>query len=460
MASLRRKIIRDPVHGYIPLEATDLPIIDRPCFQRLRRVRQTGAACVYPGATHTRFEHSLGVMFLSERIFHALVDQEPFRDCAEEEKASLLRTLRCAALLHDVGHPPLSHLGERLMDREELSGAFRRELARFGLEIDPGDAPNHEVASCVVALREYGDYLKGIGVDLELFCRCILGAVDRHAGLERYVAQILNSPIDADKLDYVLRDAAMTGADLVALDRDRIISAYCAHGGWLTLSSKALSTVTGLVHGRNALYAWVYNHHAVVYTETICERYLLHLREKHPAVQQLFSLDGIVQGGSDDTDVWAVMKSWAGSDTLSRWYAHQVLGRKSLKTLWKTIFEFREVFPDSVMRDALTYRVGLLKDRPELLIAWEDDLRKQLGLDPWQLCVGWASFRPFSPETVDHIYLTVRNPRTGDVTAKSFAELFGSNLVAREYVFPVVPYVYADAAHADRVVEALKEQLR
>jgi HD superfamily phosphohydrolase len=119
----------------------------------------------------------------------------------------------------------------------------------------------------------------------------------------------------------------MTGADLVALDRDRIISAYCAHGGWLTLSSKALSTITGLVHGRNALYAWVYNHHAVVYTEAICERYLLHLREECPAVQQLFSLDGIAKGRSDDTDVWTVMKSSAASDPLSRWYADQVLGR-------------------------------------------------------------------------------------------------------------------------------------
>lgn len=252
----------------------------------------------------------------------------------------------------------------------------------------------------------------------------------------------------------------MTGADLVALDRDRIISAYCAHGGRLTLSSKALSTITGLVHGRNALYAWVYNHHAVVYTETICERYLLYLRSRCPEVQELFSLAGIIESRSDDADVWVLMKRMATTDCLSRWYAGQVLGRKSLKTLWKTIFEFREVFPDSLMRSELTFQVGLLKDSPELLLGWEDDLRRELGLEPWQLCVGWASFRPFSPESVSHIYLTVRNPGTGEATARRFSELFGASFVAPEYAFSVLPYIYVDADHGVRVVEALKRQFR
>lgn len=100
--------IRDPVHGFIHRTPLEEEIIDTPLFQRLRRIKQLAlASMVYPGALHTRFDHSLGVMHLADRLSERLLDDD------RETK----RIMRLAALLHDVGHGPFSHVSETIIDK-------------------------------------------------------------------------------------------------------------------------------------------------------------------------------------------------------------------------------------------------------------------------------------------------------------------------------------------------------
>ena len=125
--------IRDPIHGFIELDDWEREIVNHPVFQRLRRIRQLGLTdMVYPGATHSRFEHSLGVMHVATRMFEAIVDRRRdfLRAAYKYDDAGLARDkriLRLAALLHDVGHAPFSHGGEGLMPEIEKDRQFGHE---------------------------------------------------------------------------------------------------------------------------------------------------------------------------------------------------------------------------------------------------------------------------------------------------------------------------------------------
>ena len=105
--------MRDPIHGFIKLSKRERDLIDTQVFQRLRRIRQLAMTfLVYPGAVHTRFDHSIGVMHIAGRICTRLQELNPKRICDED-----IDRVRLAALLHDVGHGPFSHVSEHLLDK-------------------------------------------------------------------------------------------------------------------------------------------------------------------------------------------------------------------------------------------------------------------------------------------------------------------------------------------------------
>jgi HD superfamily phosphohydrolase len=167
--------IKDPVHGYVELpDALVDGVVDTRPFQRLRYVRQLSAThLVYPGANHTRFEHSLGVYHLGRTVFENLRQQSYFaREATVDELEEIQRTLECACLLHDVGHPPFSHLSEGFLDE----GVLRERVAETGL-VDAFDAAGvggaplrsanpHELLGCVIIVEEYGDALRAFEDEL------------------------------------------------------------------------------------------------------------------------------------------------------------------------------------------------------------------------------------------------------------------------------------------------------
>jgi putative nucleotidyltransferase with HDIG domain len=217
------KIIRDPVHGVVELSALELELIDTPQFQRLRNIRQLGLAhLTYPGAHHTRFEHSLGAMFLAGRIASSLGFDEDVR-----------LQLRLAALLHDIGHYPFSHDCEEIVSK------------KFG---------DHEKAGAKMACSSPLSDILSRNYDSKKIAQWMGG--------ESY-GQAIASDVGADRMDYLLRDAHYTGVAYGIVDWQRIISTLLWDSGKLSLSAAGLEASESLILARFAMFHTVYYHHSV-----------------------------------------------------------------------------------------------------------------------------------------------------------------------------------------------------
>jgi len=241
------KAIRDPVWGYIYLPDPLLALIDTAEFQRLRNISQLGFVhLVYPGARHSRFEHSLGVYHLAKQFLVRLLKSDPPL-CLEDED---IRVFLAATLLHDIGHYPFSHTLEELTtffvsheDRaraiiEDPSGDINRIL-REALEVDP------------IRVANVIDYEAN---DRQVPERDLL------------LANILSGTLDPDKIDYLLRDSLFCGVPFgESVNRDRLISAikYDPQRQRLAVTNKGISAVEALVFTNSLMYRTVYWHHTV-----------------------------------------------------------------------------------------------------------------------------------------------------------------------------------------------------
>ena len=278
------KSIKDPVHGYIQIFKEDEQILNTVYFERLHQIHQLGTTyLIYPSATHTRFEHSLGVMNLGTAVFESILSTYPkFWSKVKTKKCKIFKnTIRWACLLHDIGHLPFSHICESFVDLEQLCKKWKEKGYKvYNSETSTSQilttGSRHELLSCLLVLEKYDKILTEHKVDPHIVCGLILGKISEHAveSKEYYnvLGGILNSNIDVDKLDYILRDNYTTGASLVGIDKDRTIMSYAIHENRLILNSKALSGIFNLLHSRDQLFMWVYQHHKVVFTDSILTR--------------------------------------------------------------------------------------------------------------------------------------------------------------------------------------------
>lgn len=314
------KIIRDLVHGYINLTRFDLELIDTVLFQRLSDIRQLTCQHVYPAARHTRFEHSLGVEELMRNAIKYLnrngIIGEPQRPDSERIISEKLEFNACvAALLHDVGHCPFSHMGETEFDKDIVRKALvdtvkgrkcLKDCTDLIKKLDKGEniGAVHEQLSCIVILNEYSDILMDltekaddrndsdgceIETDFELIIRSILGIEYDVSTVQRFkdnkaanvIVRLLNSKIiDVDKLDYIIRDSYLTGIGTPAIDTQRLFrNMYLDKNYSLVFTSRAVPALQNMIDARDGLYLYVYNHHAVVYSDflnTYISRRLYH----------------------------------------------------------------------------------------------------------------------------------------------------------------------------------------
>lgn len=354
MAKKSWKYIKDPVHHYIRISEDDLKLIDTPLFQRLRNIYHLGTGYLtYPGATHSRFEHSLGVADLGTSVFNHLLwnSRESGFDLWEiqkEESDKMKQTLRCACLLHDIGHSPFSHTCEEFFKKEGIKVA--KELAS---KLDFITKPNentkkiledksqtspHEVISCSIVLSEFSDILNDLDINPHDVCSIILGRVNKKVPEEfkkhyEVLANIVSSPIDVDKFDYILRDNYMTGATLVTLDKERLLSAYTVtKKNLLLLSGKALSLVSNLMVGRQQVFMWVYQHHKVVYTDALLRKIIRKLIENSLIDNNdFFSKKAITSDLKDDYDVISEIRSNSKNDREIKELYNSWRNRKFLK---------------------------------------------------------------------------------------------------------------------------------
>ena len=288
----REKTIHDPIWGSTVFRPWEVRIIDSPLFQRLRRVNQLGLAeTTYPAARHTRFEHSLGVAAVASRMM-----EQVRANCTDEQREKIvteaeIRLVRLAAILHDVGHCPYSHLSEAVYGRMPEFLAEREELIRkVGQPVDPKP---HEVFSYLIvtsdAFAEFFASFAGYpGVEnteqakkvLKAAANMIIGAYNEKTtddGVVRYsyLTSVINGNFDADKLDYTQRDSYTSGIALTyGVERFLLKLTLCRteEDGVvdyrLAMPPDALSTVEELLFNRSMLYHYMYNHQKVLAAES------------------------------------------------------------------------------------------------------------------------------------------------------------------------------------------------
>lgn len=247
--SRARKSIFDPVHGPIPLDAAAVALIGTPEFQRLWGIRQTGFAhLVFPGANHTRLEHSLGTYWVAGQMAARL-------GLSEDRSARVA----AAGLLHDLGHTPFSHTLDGPL--REVLGIDHERISRARIEgTDPtGAFPGGAVPA---ALEAHG-----------LVPRAVADLVDPgpRAAAPPLLGEILHGAIDADRIDYMQRDAHYTGVAHGAVDAVRLLDTLRSAAGHLAFAEKGRGAVEGLLVGRALMYSTVYYHKTVRAAETMAQ---------------------------------------------------------------------------------------------------------------------------------------------------------------------------------------------
>lgn len=237
---IRDKLYRDPVHDLISLDKnsiednTLMELIDCPEMQRLRRIRQMGLAnLAYQGAEHSRFSHSIGAMWVATRVLEQLNRQQPV-------PPRMQFATRCAALLHDIGHGPLSHVFESFM-------GVHHETWTQRIILDSGSAVNR-------ILRQYHASLPAEVVN-------IIGGKSR----PRFLSQIISSQLDADRFDYLLRDSMMTGVKYGIFDFERLLHVLRldARGENIVVAANGVQAVEKYLQARYHMYSQVYLHKTV-----------------------------------------------------------------------------------------------------------------------------------------------------------------------------------------------------
>ncbi len=245
------KYVRDPIHGYIGITDVERQVMDTMPVQRLRGIRQLSIThMTYPGADHTRFAHALGTMHIAGQMVDRLRRSVEISD-------DEWQMVRLAALLHDVGHGPFSHSSEEILVK------YR------GL--------NHEQLGREVVLKsELADVLRACGFEPTEIIELAFGKETKG---KRYLRQVTASQVDADKLDFLVRDSYYTGVEYGRIDISRLVQAMDVVGEDIAFDLKALYALEAFMIARYEMFLAVYYHHSVRAAEILLHKAMEHGRE-------------------------------------------------------------------------------------------------------------------------------------------------------------------------------------
>ncbi|MCB9692163.1 MAG: HD domain-containing protein [Alphaproteobacteria bacterium] len=271
--------IRDPIHKGITLDASEVEVVRSPWVQRLRNIGQTGFASLpFPGATHSRFSHSLGVMHLAGRAFDQAYRDWTFSDPGARER--FRSVVRIAALAHDLGHAPFSHCTEFAMPA-------LADLGSTWLRPEPRRATHEDYTLAILEHTALGPTIAGaFPFTARHVAALISGDVRvgddffRDGGFDhrRLLSQIVSSELDVDRLDYLVRDAIYTGATYGQVDVDWLITnltCWPADGAvGLGLDARAIYAFDDFLISRHHMFLMVYFHHESVVYEEMLKRHV------------------------------------------------------------------------------------------------------------------------------------------------------------------------------------------
>ena len=313
----RRKIINDPVYGFIKLKNEfHYELIEHPSFQRMRRIRQLGLTdYVYPGAFHSRFQHSIGAAYLMQEAVDVLRDKG--FDISDKEEESAIS----AILLHDIGHGPFSH----------------------ALEFSVVEGVNHESMS-LLYMDSLNEYFSGrLLMAIEIF-------TDKYP--KRFLHQLVSSQLDVDRLDYLCRDSFFSGVIEGAVGVDRIIRMLTVADGKIAVEAKGIYSIEKFLIARRLMYWQVYLHKTVVAAEEVLIQLLKRVKFLYSCNFDLFltpSFEFFVKNNSevienfrlfspsviisnfdllDDSDIIICAKMWmTSSDKVLSYLAKSLINR-------------------------------------------------------------------------------------------------------------------------------------
>ena len=317
----KRKIINDPVYGFItiPYESV-FDIIEHRWFQRLRRIRQLGLTdLVYPGALHTRFHHTLGAVHLMGQAVEEL--KAKGYTITEEEAESVTQ----AILLHDIGHGPFSHA----LENSIVTGISHEEVS-------------------ILFMERLNDEFDG---RLELAIRIFKDEYPK-----RFLHQLVSSQLDMDRLDYLRRDSFFTGVSEGVVGSDRIIKMLHVVNDELAIEHKGIYSIEKFIEARRIMYWQVYLHKAVLSAEYLITQILKRAKEvaqgggsffATPSLQRFLksdlteddfrSDDSVLEDFSklDDFDVLTCIKVWASdAEPVLRQLSSMLVNRNLLKVIY------------------------------------------------------------------------------------------------------------------------------
>lgn len=248
------KIIRDSIHGDIKFEGVFLDLLDTPELQRLYNIKQLGLAhLVFPGAHHTRLEHSLGAYYMASRSADMLNLQKDEREI-----------VTIAALLHDIGHGPFSHTLEALLrDSLDVDHVVLTEKLIFG-EYEIFDTQEEGF----IGSNNVHDILEKYDVDEKKVSNAIKG----ESKGKPFLSQLIDSAIDVDQLDYLMRDAYYTGVAYGMIDIERFLQTLSIHNNNLVVKRKGVGVVENILMARALMYSSIYFHKTVRIAELMLSK--------------------------------------------------------------------------------------------------------------------------------------------------------------------------------------------
>jgi len=379
----KRKIINDPVYGFLNLPDDFIyDLVEHPWFQRLRNIKQLGLSVyVYPGAVHTRFQHSLGSMYLTLRAIETLRTKGIIIS-GEEEEAALI-----AILLHDIGHGPYSHALEHTLI-EEIP---------------------HEMMSLLM-MKELNDQFNG---RLSLAISVFEGKYKR-----RFLSELISGQMDMDRMDYLRRDSFFTGVIEGEVGTDRLIHMLNVHDDNLVVDEKGIYSAEKFLIARRLMYWQVYNHRTVLSAEHLLIKLLERAKKITAGGTRLFaspSLTFFLEGAYHKATTSEIIAAFTSLDESDIFSAAKVWITESDKVLADLSYRFvnRDLLAIELQNEPFSEsKVETLKNMAVNLL----DLRREDS--DCYVFTGEVYNQAYDPGKVD-VRILQKNGQVDDITAVS-----------------------------------------
>ncbi|MHA2494191.1 MAG: HD domain-containing protein [Candidatus Hodarchaeales archaeon] len=371
------KMVRCPIHGYIRLSDLERQILDSAPVQRMRRLRQlAGSEYVYPGANHTRLEHCIGAMYLAGELGSELLAAEV--NIERED----IRDLRLAALMHDIGHGPFSHLFEAILEKL--------------------DKTHEDLSIWLIQDSEIAGILEEYGIDVQKQSQLSVGR--RHADQRPFISEIIASAIDVDKQDFVIRDSFHTGATYgVGVDIARLNRLIDVLDNHLAVDIRALSVLETFIIARIQSFRSIYFHTTARAAQIMISLALESLYDEG----HQFGLDSVEDYLKlDDYTMWGLLAASKAAEP----YVEALRKRKLLKCAYETYSLFQSSFQTRVLTSEAT--------RKQV----QQEIAEETGLDQTDVHVDVPTVPSVPSFGGLAVRLFRRSRRTGELTQRSLQE--------------------------------------